>query len=64
MSDYLQSELLAHASADDYRFLTRTAVLERMSGPLCDASSKSGSAEILESLARSNLFLVPLDANS
>ncbi len=61
VSDYLQSELLAHLSPDDLRFLTRTAVLERMSGPLCDAVlQESGSAEILESLARSNLFLVPL----
>ena len=64
MSDYLQSELLAHLSADELRFLTRTAVLERMSGPLCDAVLEaSGSAAILESLARSNLFLVPLDAH-
>ena len=37
VSDYLRSELLAHLSPDDFRFLTRTAVLERMSGPLCDA---------------------------
>ena len=37
VSDYLRSELLAHLPADDLRFLTRTAVLERMSGPLCDA---------------------------
>ena len=64
MSDYLRSELLAHLPADDVRFLTRTAVLERMSGPLCDAVlEQSGSAEILESLARSNLFVVPLDAH-
>ncbi len=62
VSDYLRSELLAHLSADDLRFLTRTAVLERMSGPLCDTIlEESGSAAILESLARSNLFLVPLD---
>ena len=61
MSDYLQSESLAHLSPEVFRFLTRTAVLERMSGPLCDAVlEESGSAEILESLARSNLFLVPL----
>jgi LuxR family maltose regulon positive regulatory protein len=60
--DYLRSELLAHLSQDDVRFLTRTAVLERMSGPLCDAVLESGgSAAILESLERSNLFLVPLD---
>ena len=64
VSDYLQSELLAHLSANDVRFLTRTAVLERMSGPLCDAVLEAtGSAAILESRSRSNLFLVPLDAH-
>jgi LuxR family transcriptional regulator, maltose regulon positive regulatory protein len=62
VADYLRSELLAHLSQDEVRFLTRTAVLERMSGPLCDAVLESnGSAAILESLERSNLFLVPLD---
>ena len=62
MSEYLESELLAHLSEDELHFLTRTAVLERMSGPLCDAVlEESGSGPILESLARSNLFLVPLD---
>ena len=46
VSDYLQSELLAHLSPDEFRFLTRTAVLERMSGPLCDAVlEESGSAD-------------------
>ena len=64
VSDYLQSELLAHLSPDDLRFLTRTAVLEWMSGPLCDAILEDGgSAAILESMARSNLFLVALDGN-
>ena len=64
VSDYLQSELLAHMSEEDVRFLTRTAVLERMSGPLCDAVLEAdGSAAILESRARGNLFLVPLDAH-
>ena len=33
MADYLRSELLAHLSPDEVRFLSRTAVLERMSGP-------------------------------
>ena len=43
-------------------FLTRTAVLERMSGPLCDAVLKqTGSGETLTELERSNLLLVPLD---
>jgi LuxR family maltose regulon positive regulatory protein len=62
VSGYLREELLAHAPPDELRFLTRTAVLERMSGPLCDAVLEtSGSAAILESLAGANLFLVPLD---
>jgi len=64
VSDYLSSELLAHLSPDEFRFLTRTAVLERMSGPLCDAVLEEGGSDaILESLARSNLFLVPLDGD-
>jgi LuxR family maltose regulon positive regulatory protein len=42
--------------------LTRTAVLERMSGPLCDAVlDHPGSAAMLADLARSNLLLVSLD---
>ena len=62
VSEYLRSELLAHVPSDDLRFLTRTAMLERLSGPLCDAALQTtGSAEALDSLARSNLFLVPLD---
>ena len=62
VSDYLRSELLADVAADEFRFLTRTAVLERLSGPLCDAVLEtSGSAATLASLARSNLFLTPLD---
>ena len=43
-------------------FLTRTAVLDRLSGPLCDAVLEtSGSAAVLASLERSNLLVVPLD---
>jgi LuxR family maltose regulon positive regulatory protein len=62
VSDYLRSELLAQLSADELRFLTRTSVLDRLSGPVCDAVLEDrGSASALESLARSNLFLVPLD---
>src|SRR5215213_4254195 len=60
--DYLQSELLAHLSPERVAFLTRTAVLDRLSGPLCDAVLDTiGSAEMLEVLERSNLLVVPLD---
>jgi LuxR family transcriptional regulator, maltose regulon positive regulatory protein len=62
VSEYMQSELLERISQRDRAFLTRTAVLERMSGPLCDAVLElPGSAAILAGLARSNLLLVPLD---
>ena len=64
VSDYLESEVLGHFSLEERRFLTRTAVLERMSGQLCDAVlEQSGSSATLESLARSNLFVVALDAH-
>ena len=62
LADYLRSELLSRLQPDELRFLTRTSVLERMSGPLCDAVlDSSSSAAELESLERSNLFMVPLD---
>jgi LuxR family transcriptional regulator, maltose regulon positive regulatory protein len=62
MADYLRSELLARLPPQLVSFLTRTAVLERMSGPLCDAVLETtGSAQVLASLENSNLLLVPLD---
>ena len=62
VSDYLESEFLARISARQRAFLTRTAVLERMCGPLCEAVlDTGGSAAILADLAGSNLLLVPLD---
>ena len=62
LADYLQSELLAHLPTERVAFLTRTAVLDRLSGPLCDAVlDTTGSAEMLEVLERSNLLVVPLD---
>jgi len=62
VSEYVESEFLSRISPRQRAFLTRTAVLERMCGPLCDAVLElSGSAEALADLARSNLLLVPLD---
>jgi len=62
ISDYIQSEFLERITRQRRAFLTRTAVLERMCGPLCDAVlGSSGSAMTLADLARSNLLLVPLD---
>ena len=62
VSEYMESEFLARISRRQRLFLTRTAVLERMSGPLCEAVAElPGSAVTLADLARSNLLLVPLD---
>ena len=62
VSEYMESEFLARISRRQRVFLTRTAVLERMSGPLCEAVLElPGSAVTLAELARSNMLLVPLD---
>src|SRR5499433_2164559 len=62
VSEYVESEFLARISSSQRVFLTRTAVLERMSGPLCEAVLElPGSGAILTELVRSNVLLVPLD---
>ena len=62
VSEYMESEFLARISGQQRAFLTRTAVLERMCGPLCEAVLEvGGSAAILADLAGANLLLVPLD---
>ena len=62
VSEYMKAEFLSRISRRQRAFLTRTAVLERMSGPLCEAVlDTGGSAAILADLAGSNLLLVPLD---
>jgi LuxR family maltose regulon positive regulatory protein len=62
MADYLWSELLVQLPPERVAFLTRTAVLERLSGPLCDAVLETtGSGAVLAWLEASNLLLVPLD---
>jgi LuxR family maltose regulon positive regulatory protein len=62
VSEYMESEFLALVSPRQRAFLTRTAALKRMSGPLCEAVlEEPGSAVVLADLARSNLLLVPLD---
>src|ERR1044072_8998371 len=63
VADFLRSELLASLPPDEVRFLMRTSPLEQLTGSLCDAVlASSGSDELLESMARSNRFVVALDA--
>ena len=62
VSEYMQSEFLSRISRRQRAFLTRTAVLERMCAPLCEAVvDLPGAAMTLADLARSNSLLVPLD---
>ena len=61
VSDYIRFEHLDYLSAEDQEFLVRASVLDRLSGPLCDAAlHRSRSASKLEELAESNLFLIPV----
>ena len=60
--DFLATEVLAAHPPELQAFMLRTAVLERLCAPLCDAVlDAEGSAAALDSLARTNLFLLPLD---
>jgi LuxR family maltose regulon positive regulatory protein len=62
VGDYLRAEILDRASPADASFLTRTSILDAMSGPLCDATlAASGSSRRLEDLEDRNLLVVPLD---
>src|SRR5215471_14776018 len=62
VSEYVEPEFLARISQPQRKFLTQTAVLERMCGPLCEAVLHlPGAGTILADLARSNMLLVPLD---
>ena len=60
--DYLLEEVLHQQSEEVQTFLLKTAVLNQLTGPLCNAlTGDDNGQEILESLDRANLFLVPLD---
>ena len=59
---YLRAEILEQISDAELTFLTRSSVLARLCGPLCDATvGGTGSARLLEQLERRNLLVVPLD---
>ena len=63
VADYLTDEVLTALAPEIRDFLVRTAVLDRFTSELCDAVlGREDSAAVLAELARSNLFVVPLDA--
>ncbi len=60
--DYLAEEVLSRQPSEVKHFLLQTSILERLTGPLCDAVTgrDTGRATLL-ALERANLFLIPLD---
>ncbi len=60
--DFLVTEVLEADAPPAQELMLHASILERLSGPLCDAvMEQEGAAEMLEALSRTNLFLVPLD---
>ncbi|MEZ4837504.1 MAG: hypothetical protein R2873_36815, partial [Caldilineaceae bacterium] len=60
--DYLVDEVLAQQPAPVRDFLLQTCILERLTGPLCDAvTEQADGVAMLEALERANLFVTPLD---
>jgi LuxR family maltose regulon positive regulatory protein len=67
--DYLVEEVLDQQPPDVQEFLLQTSILERLTGPLCDAvcradvddAKQNGGQATLEWLEKANLFIIPLD---
>ena len=60
--DYLVEEVLQRQPERVRSFLLQTSILDRLSGPLCDAvTGREDGKGVLEALERGNLFVVPLD---
>ena len=62
VTDYLLQEVLSRQSEKLQMFLLLTAILDRLTGSLCDAvTGQDDGQETIETLERANLFIVPLD---
>ncbi|MDH4138576.1 MAG: LuxR family transcriptional regulator, partial [Anaerolineae bacterium] len=70
--DYLVEEVLQRQPESVQTFLLQTSILDRLTGPLCDAvicslplvgegQGEGSGQETLERLERANLFIIPLD---
>lgn len=61
--DYLGAEVLDSQSPERREFLRRTAIVERMCAPLCEAlTDDADAAATLADVERENLFVVALDS--
>ncbi len=62
IADYLAEDVLSRQPEEVRDFLLKTSILDRLSGPLCDAlTGRSDGYEMLSYLERSNLFVIFLD---
>ncbi len=62
LSEYFESEVLTRLGPKTLSFALRASLLDRMSGPVCDAVvGVPGSAARLRELAAAGAFVVPLD---
>lgn len=60
--DYLADEVLHQQPEEIRTFLLQTSILDRLSGPLCNAvTGQENGQDILEQLESANLFVIPLD---
>ena len=58
IADYLRSELLEGRPEAEIVFMTRSSILERLTGPICDVvADRRGSDQLLARLARSTLLV-------
>ena len=62
IADYLTEEVLSRQPEHLKNFMLQTCLLERLSGPLCDAvTQQQNSQQVLNTLEKANLFVIPID---
>jgi len=63
LARYFRAQVMQHLPPEVRAFLRRTAHLDPLTAPACNAvTGRTDSAEVLEHLRRANLFVTPLDA--
>jgi LuxR family maltose regulon positive regulatory protein len=63
IAEYFEDEVLKPLDRETVTFLRRTAILERLAGPICDdVADVTDGASTLDRLARINHLVLPLDA--
>lgn len=62
IADYLIDEVLSAQSSEIQHFLLHTSILNQLNASLCDALLQINNSQvILETIEKSNLFVIPLD---